>query len=906
MFSFKQLQPKHPENRDYQGSKTKALAQEVHQSLLSFPPDFTILIDVGWDPALSMDISYLLEAVSSIDVILLTHATIAHLGAYAYLCKVSSEFSSIPVYSTLPIINMGRMITLDAYRSKGLLGPLAAEKVTLADVEAAFDKVIALKYSQTISLDTSNNVRGVGDRNKRDSGNDGSATALPTPMSNLNTIGSIQITPFNAGHTLGGTIWKISKDQEVIIYAVDWNHSRDSHLNGAFLQPDAQLVDALSKPSLMICGTKISQLSSTLKKRKESLFRNIRDTIEAGGTVLLPTSTGARVLELVHILNAYWEKQNISTPLIYFSHVGQRTMSYASSMLEWMSAQVITEWQVQNKSPFDLKNLRIMSSIDELTKLDGPKVILASGEAMEVGFSRQLFAKLCSHNSSMVILTERCGPETLAGQLFDIWMKNKIESDDPNSCSKYLPFQMTTQMKLDIEKETPLAGDELVEYQDEIREKKQKLEIQSAIELRNKNILEQEDNEMSDDDDDEEEDEMVMSGQMDIGILLYGKDVYDYDVRTMPRGKPKILPFAAKRRRIDDYGEILRPDQFSQQAERLAAEQALISSGSEANENAKSESTITSAVQYNDETFRLDPFSDLAIPQKIVSKFESLKVLCYVDFIDFDGIADWRSLKMILELVSPRQLIFLSSCLDIKTIDAKNTSSGPSRNNRALIPADDIEEPTNVDRVVGEFEQQTEMKLELIEKALVNEAITTQIGSNTYSVIISPELEKQLRWKNIIGDYSVAHVTGKLEVSMAPVEGPVQEKLQNKGLEKEEGAATKGDDSKVVTTNTDDTSENKKQVIRTMIRLVPLKTPADFAAAPRFSPSVVGDIRLAELKKRLVNKGHKAEFKAEGILVCDDTVAVRKMSQGNLVIEGGTSPEFYKVRAVVRSLLAFV
>lgn len=122
MFSFKQLQPKHPENRDYQGSKTKALAQEVHQSLLSFPPDFTILIDVGWDPALSMDISYLLEAVSSIDVILLTHATIAHLGAYAYLCKVSSEFSSIPVYSTLPIINMGRMITLMPIEAKDCLG----------------------------------------------------------------------------------------------------------------------------------------------------------------------------------------------------------------------------------------------------------------------------------------------------------------------------------------------------------------------------------------------------------------------------------------------------------------------------------------------------------------------------------------------------------------------------------------------------------------------------------------------------------------------------------------------------------------------------------------------------------------------------------------------------------------
>lgn len=103
--------------------------------------------------------------------------------------------------------------------------------------------------------------------------------------------------------------------------------------------------------------------------------------------------------------------------------------------------------------------------------------------------------------------------------------------------------------------------------------------MQSAIELRNKNILEQETTELSDDDDDEDEDEMIMSGQMDVSILLYGKDVYDYDVRTMPKSKPRMFPFAIKRRRVDDYGEVLKLDQFSKIAEKEEAEKAAALSG---------------------------------------------------------------------------------------------------------------------------------------------------------------------------------------------------------------------------------------------------------------------------------------------------------------------------------------
>lgn len=56
----------------------------------------------------------------------------------------------------------------------------------------------------------------------------------------------ITITPLPAGHMIGGTIWKIQKvGEEDIIYANDFNHKKERHLNGCELEK-------LQRPSLLI------------------------------------------------------------------------------------------------------------------------------------------------------------------------------------------------------------------------------------------------------------------------------------------------------------------------------------------------------------------------------------------------------------------------------------------------------------------------------------------------------------------------------------------------------------------------------------------------------------------------------------------------------------------------------
>lgn len=90
-------------------------------------------------------------------------------------------------------MDMGRLSLYDSWQSKR-----ATEDFTtfnLEDIDQAFESITCLRYQQ------------------------------PTEL--VGKCKGITITASSAGHTVGGTIWKISKDTESILYAVDYNHRKD-------------------------------------------------------------------------------------------------------------------------------------------------------------------------------------------------------------------------------------------------------------------------------------------------------------------------------------------------------------------------------------------------------------------------------------------------------------------------------------------------------------------------------------------------------------------------------------------------------------------------------------------------------------------------------------------------------
>ncbi|RLM59025.1 hypothetical protein C2845_PM18G04780 [Panicum miliaceum] len=252
---------------------------------------------------------------------------------------------------------------------------------TLDDIDAAFQNVVRLKYLQNYLL----NDKGEG----------------------------IVIIPHVAGHTLRGTIWKITKDGEDVVYAVDFNHRKERHLNGTVL-------GSFVRPAVLITGAYNALNNQCYKKTRDEDF--IVKVLASGGSVLLPVDTAGRVLELLLILDKYWSERELVYPIYFLTNVSTSTIDYVKSFLEWMGDEI-------GKS-FD-------ESRDNLFLV---KVVLASIASLEVGFSHDIFVDMANEARNLVLFTE----------------KRQFGVDPPPRA-----------VKVTMSKRVPLVGDELKAYEEE-------------------------------------------------------------------------------------------------------------------------------------------------------------------------------------------------------------------------------------------------------------------------------------------------------------------------------------------------------------------------------------------------------------------------------------------------------
>ena len=144
----------------------------------------TILLDCGWDETFDTGtIEPLRRVASAVDLILISHGDMSHVGALPYALKHFDFKKKPPVYMTSPVQRLGELCLLDALFNRGWSGrdtflvesSSDAEKqlFTVEDVESCFrEKSVPLNYRQDLTI-----------------------TGLEK--------GSMTVTPFNAGHTLG-------------------------------------------------------------------------------------------------------------------------------------------------------------------------------------------------------------------------------------------------------------------------------------------------------------------------------------------------------------------------------------------------------------------------------------------------------------------------------------------------------------------------------------------------------------------------------------------------------------------------------------------------------------------------------------------------------------------------------
>eukprot|EP00045_Choanoeca_perplexa_P010094 m.100904 g.100904 ORF g.100904 m.100904 type:complete len:751 (+) comp15146_c0_seq2:104-2356(+) len=638
-----------------------------------------ILLDVGWNEDFNLEqLEQLKEVAPTVDAVLISHPDLLHLGAYPYaFAKLGLK---CPVYATIPVENMGQLFMYDIHHARANQEDF--DLFTLDDVDAAFAHITKVNYKQAVT------IPGTG----------------------------IQMSACAAGHMVGGSVWQITKDDENIVYAVDYNHRRERHLNSTAF-------DFLTRPYMLITNTLNARYNQEKRKvRDADLLASVLHTLRNNGDVLLVADTAGRSLELLQLLDQLWGQDAGRSvyPLVYLNNCAFSTLKCARTVTSfmWDAMQNLKDRDASSRAgnedslPFPLDHVQSAHTMDELKGIQGPKIILVAQSSLEAGFSRELFLQMANDAKNQVLFTTR----PLAGSLGDTLLRQKAAgSIDPI----IVPYKHRIK----------LQGEELATYRQAERERLEALKAEALALLQVEQELDAvEDGDAAGVGDDQAADGAPVEKKARRSASFF---------KTRTKQRSLMFNYAAPTQTWDDYGQPFDMEKIKvlEEANAIAmpVAEALVE------EQAAQEAMATEVNEV---------LHDESPPTKVVEDRVEITPLCQVKYIDFEGLADGDAMLRILSHIRPRSLMLIHGDKDdtefmSKAFEESATTAG--------------------------FETR-------IETPKVGDVIDMTTDRNIFQVKLRDALVSQLKFRET-GGYQIAWVDGVIQAAQDEDEGAADTKV---------------------------------------------------------------------------------------------------------------------------------
>lgn len=383
-----------------------------------------------------------------------------------------------------------------------------------------------------------------------------------------------------------------------------------------------------------------------------------------------------------------------------------------------------------------------------------------------------------------------------------------------------------------------------------------------------------------------------------INVLLRRKNVYDYDVRGK-KGRERMFPYVAPRKKGDEYGEFIRPEEYLRAEEREEADMQQRRSESQTKLGQKRrwdetgagggpkrahmddgvqrrDADMADGISITDDEDEDKEDADAAAepdgvdgqpfegPAKAVYEKNSLTINARLAYVDFTGLHDKRSLEMLIPLIQPRKLILVGGMKE-------ETMALATECKKLLVAKAGMDE---VQKDIG-----------AIFTPANGEVIDASVDTNAWMVKLSNSLVRRLKWQHV-RSLGVVTLTGQLRAPEQPEQQNPEDAAESNSPHKKQKLVAGDAESEAAPPSVD---EAKPTTMTDKTDIYPLldTLPASMAAGTRSMtrPLHVGDLRLADLRKLMQGAGHKAEFRGEGTLLIDGMVAVRKSGTGKIEIE---------------------
>jgi KH/beta-lactamase-domain protein len=310
-----------------------------------------------------------------LDAVIATHAHLDHTGAIPYLFKYGYKG---PVYCsepTLPLMTMEQLDFINVAEKEGLF-PLYNEN----DVKTAVQHTITLKY--------------------------GSVTSI-TP--------DVRITMYNAGHILGSSVVHIHIGEGLynIVYTSDFKFENTRTL-------DACAHKFLRAETLMMESTYGATPIPFTREESEALLADyIKQTIEAGGKVLIPVPAVGRAQEIMLVLNDLLNSKSIPEVPIYLDGLVIEATAIYTAFPEYLSKELQDMMESQGNVFMSdyFTPVKSHSQREEVLNTEGPAIVISTSGMLEGGPVLNYLKEFANDEKNMLIFVSYQVEGTLGRKL---------------------------------------------------------------------------------------------------------------------------------------------------------------------------------------------------------------------------------------------------------------------------------------------------------------------------------------------------------------------------------------------------------------------------------------------------------------------------------------------------------
>ncbi|MBD3248863.1 beta-CASP ribonuclease aCPSF1 [Candidatus Woesearchaeota archaeon] len=383
-------------------------AREVGRSCLFLQtPESRVMLDCGVNVA-SWDNAYpYLEVpefnIKQLDAVIITHSHLDHIGFVPYLFKFGYKG---PVYMTAPTRDVGSLLLLDyikIMRAEGKEPIFETE-----DVKEMVKHTITLDYEEVTDI---------------------------TP--------DVRITMYNSGHILGSSEvhMHVGNGLHNIVYTGDMKYGRTALLEAAntrFPRVETLIMEATY-------GGKDNVLPPQ-READDKLKNVIKETVERGGKILMPTLGSGRAQEVLVMIESMVRNKELKEIPVYIDGMVWDITAIHTAYPEFLNSTVRKQIFHKDQNPFLSPIFKRVGSKKERKQLieeKGPCIILATSGMLVGGPSVEYLKNLADNPKNTLIFTCYQGEGSL-GQRIQRGQKELIFQEGGK--------QEMTELKMEVHK----------------------------------------------------------------------------------------------------------------------------------------------------------------------------------------------------------------------------------------------------------------------------------------------------------------------------------------------------------------------------------------------------------------------------------------------------------------------